>query len=216
MGIRTPWGIAALLGVACLGEAAYIVAHRASASSPPGRDVTRPADEELARWEKRLHEEIERTGELKDKDFDNLFGDDFFRRRFDPFAEVDRVGRQIEKGLDSSERSLFKSSFHDWFAKRMDVSGVTTKVADEGKSVLVTFGVPGLDEGSAKFDVNANRIRFRYDTRKEVKKRGSDVETSERVEKVLPLPPGADPSGFEVRKGKDEITLVFHRIEHGA
>ncbi|MGZ6971389.1 MAG: hypothetical protein ACXVID_06975 [Thermoanaerobaculia bacterium] len=76
--------------------------------------------------------------------------------------------------------------------------------------------VPGLDEGSAKFDVNANRIRFRYDTRKEVKKRGSDVETSERVEKVLPLPPGADPSGFEVRKGKDEITLVFHRIEHGA
>ncbi len=76
------------------------------------------------------------------------------------------------------------------------------------------LGIPGLKENSVKLDVNANRIRFRYEASKDVKKGGSDFETTESVEKVLPLPAGADPNGFVVRKGKDEITLVFHRIEH--
>jgi hypothetical protein len=215
MGTRAPWGIAALLGVACLGEAGYIVTHRAAASSPSERAVAPPA-EDLDRWERRLHDEIARTGRLGDKDFDALFGDDFFRRRFDPFAEVDRVSRKLEDGLEASERGLFSSSFHDWFSKRMDLAGITTRIADQGQNVLVTFGIPGLDEDSVKFDVNANRIRFRYDARKDVKKGGKDVETSEDVEKILPLPRGADPNGFEVRKGKDEITLVFRKTRHAA
>ncbi len=216
MGIRASWGIAALLGVACLGEAGYIVAHRAAAATPPAADATTPPVQDLDRWEQRLHEEIARTGKLGEQDFDELFGDDFFRRRFDPFEEVDRVRRQLEDGLGAPERALFGSSFHDWFSKRMDLAGITTKVADEGKNVAVTFGIPGLNEDSVKFDVNANRIRFHYDATKDVKKGGSDVATSENVEKILPLPRGADPNGFEVRKGKDEITLVFHKLEHGA
>lgn len=215
MRIRAPWGIAALLGLACVGEAGYIAAHHASASSGPG-GTARPADAELGRWEKRLHDAITRTGKLEDHDFDALFGDDFFRRRFDPFSEVDRVGRRLAEGLDASERGLFDTSFHDWFSKRMDLTGITTKVAQEGKDVEVTFGVPGLDEDSAKFDVNANRIRFRYDARKDETRNGRDVRTSESIEKVLPLPAGADPNGFQVRKGKDEITLVFHRLGRGA
>jgi HSP20 family molecular chaperone IbpA len=216
MGIRASWGIVALLGFACVGEAGDIVAHRTSASSAKGAGATRPADAELGRWEKRLHDAIARTGKLGDHDFDALFGDDFFRRRYDPFSEVDRVGRQLEEGLDASDRGLFDTSFRDWFSKRMDLTGITTKVADEGKNVEVTFDIPGLDEDSARFDVNANRIRFRYDARKEETQDGRDVRTSEKVEKVLPLPAGADPNGFEVRKGKDEITLVFHRIGQGA
>lgn len=98
----------------------------------------------------------------------------------------------------------------------MDLAGITTKIAEQGKDLTVTFGIPGLKENSVKFDVNANRIRFDYDTRKDVKKGASDVETTESVEKIVPLPDGADPNGFEVRKGKDEITLVFHRIAHAA
>lgn len=216
MGIRAPWGIAALLGVACLGEAGYIVAHRAAAAPPPASETAVPAAQDLDRWEQRLHEEIARTGKLGDQDFDTLFGDDFFRRRFDPFEEVDRVRRQLEGGLEAPKRALFSSSFHDWFSKRMDLAGITTKVADQGKNIAVTFGIPGLNEDSVTFDVNANRIRFHYDTSKDVKKAGRDVETAENVEKILPLPPGADPNGFEVRKGKDEITLVFHRIANAA
>ncbi|HQQ76167.1 MAG TPA: hypothetical protein PLB01_02340 [Thermoanaerobaculia bacterium] len=215
MGTRVPWGIAALLGVACLGEAGYIVTHRAAASSPPGRAVTQPPQEDLDRWERRLRDEISRTGKLGDGDFDTLFGDDFFRRRFDPFAEVDRVRRKLEDGLEASERRLFSESFRNWFSKRMDLTGITTKIADQGKDVSVTFGIPGLDEDSVRFDVNASRIRLRYDARKDVKKGGGDVQTSETVEKILPLPSGADPNGFEVRKGKDEITLVFHRTKRG-
>ncbi|HVO51693.1 MAG TPA: hypothetical protein VMV60_11910 [Thermoanaerobaculia bacterium] len=216
MGIRAPWGIAALLGLACVGEAGYIAAHRASASSPQAAGTARPADAELGHWEKRLHEAIAKSGKLEDHDFDALFGDDFFRRRFDPFSEVDRVGRRLAEGLDASDRGLFDTSFHDWFSKRMALTGITTKVVDEGKDVEVTFGVPGLDEDSAKFDVNANRIRFRYDARTEETHDGRDVRTSEKVEKILPLPAGADPNGFEVRKGKDEVTLVFRRLSHGA
>lgn len=219
MGTRAPWGIAALLGIACLAEAGYIVVHRAAASGPPAVTATRAGGaggEDLDRWDHRLHEEIARTGKLVDKDFDELFGDDFFRRRFDPFAEIDRARRRLEEGLGGSERSLFSSSFKDWFSKRLDLAGITTKIAEQGKDVTVTFGIPGLKENSVKLDVNANRIRFHYESSKDVKKGGSDVETTESVEKILPLPDGADPNGFQVRKGKDEITLVFHRLEHAA
>ncbi len=216
MGTRAPWGIVVLLGIACLAEAGYIVVHRAAGSVPPG-GVTAPMPAvNLDRWDHRLHEEIARTGKLVDKDFDQLFGDDFFRQRFDPFAEIDRARRGLEKGFAGSERALFNSSFQDWFSKRMDLAGITTKIAEQGKDLTVTFGIPGLKENSVKLDVNSNRIRFRYDTSKDVKKDGSDVETTESVEKVLPLPDGADPNGFEVRKGKDEITVVFHRIAHAA
>ena len=216
MGTRAPWGIAALLGVACLAEAGYIVAHRANASAPPGAKSARPAEQELSRWESRLHDAITRSGKLEDHDFDALFGDDFFKRRFDPFTEVDRIGRRLEQGLDASDRELFRDSFRDWFSRRMDLSGITTKVSEQGKNVDVTFGIPGLDEDSVKFDVNANRIRLSYDARTDVKKGGNDLKTATSVEKILPLPADADPNGFEVRKGKDEITLVFHRLEPAA
>jgi len=215
MANKAPWGIVVLLGIVCLAEAGYIM-HRAAGSTPPGGAATLPPGENLDHWKNRLHEEIARTGKLVDKDFDQLFGDDFFRQRFDPFAEIDRAHRQLEKSFAGSERALFDSSFQDWFSKRMDLAGITTKIAEQGKDVTVTFGIPDLKENSAKFDVNANRIRFRYDTRKDVKKGASDVETTESVEKIVPLPDGADPNGFEVRKGKDEITLVFHGIAHAA
>ena len=216
MGTRAPWGIAALLGVACLAEAGYIVVHRAAASAPTKGAAALQPREELDRWDRHLHEEIARTGKLVDEDFDKLFGDDFFRRRFDPFAEINRARHRLEEGLEGPERSLFSSSFNDWFSKRMDLAGITTKIAEQDKNVTVTFGIPGLKEDSVKLDVNANRIRFRYEAGKDVKKGGSDVETTERVEKILPLPDGADPNGFEVRKGKDEVTLVFHKMEHAA
>jgi HSP20 family molecular chaperone IbpA len=215
MRTKAPWGIAALLGATCLGEAGYIVAHRAAASASTRHAAGPRGEEDLGRVEERMHEAIARAGKLADQDFDQLFGDEFFRRRFDPFAEVGRMSRRIEQGLDASERALFASSFHDWFSKRLDLTGITTNTADEGKDVALTFGIPGLDADSVNLDVNANRIRLRYGARKDVKKGGSEVETTESVEKVLPLPAGADPNGFEVRKGKDEITLVFHKIEHG-
>lgn len=214
MRTRAPWGIVALLGIACLAETSYIVAHRAAASSPSGGTAVLQPGQDLNRWNHRLHEEIARTGKLVDQNFDQLFGDDFFSRRFDPFAEIDRARRRLEAGFAGSERALFDSSFQNWFSKRMDLAGITTKIAERGKDVTVTFGIPGLKENSVKLDVNANRIRFRYEASKDVKKGGSDVETTENVEKVVPLPDGADPNGFAVRKGKDEITLVFHKTEH--
>jgi HSP20 family molecular chaperone IbpA len=163
-----------------------------------------------------VREEITRTGALGEKDFDELFGDDFFRRRLDPFEEIDRVRTRLENDFAGTERDAFRTSFDGWFSKRIGLDGITTKIADRGKDVAVTFGIPGLDEDSVKFDVNADRIRMSYATRKDVKKNGSDVETSTSVEKILPLPAGADPAGFEVQKGKDEITLVFHKFEHAA
>jgi len=209
-------GVVALLAVACVVEAGYILVHRANASAPE-RDVSaRGAQQDLDRWETRVRKQIERSGRLGDEDFDRIFGDDFFRRRFDPFAEIDRVRRRIEEGLEGSGRAAFGDSFQSWFSKRMDLAGIRTSVADEGRDVAVSFGIPGLDTNSVKFDVNANRIRFRYDTRRDVKKNGADVETAESVEKVLPLPAGADPNGFEVRKGKDEVTLVFHKLAHAS
>jgi HSP20 family molecular chaperone IbpA len=216
MSMKASWGVAVLLGFVAVAEGGYILSHRAAASTQPAEPAARPAAEEISRWDRQLRDEIARAGKLGDKDFDALFGDDFFRRRVDPFAEIDRVRRRLEEGLDATDRTLFRDSFKDWFTKRIDLGPITTKVSDEGRNILVTFGIPGLDVDSVKLDVNANRIRLRYEAREEATKGGTDVESATSVEKVVPLPAGADPAGFDVRKGKDSIILVFHRAGHAA
>jgi len=67
-----------------------------------------------------------------------------------------------------------------------------------------------------RVDVDANRIRLTYGTGKNTTRGNETVQTSESFEKIIPLPENADPSGFEVRKGKDTLTLVFRKTGHPA
>jgi HSP20 family molecular chaperone IbpA len=152
----------------------------------------------------------------EERDFDRLFGDDFFRHRLDPFAEIDKVRQEMEHGLEGRNRVLFGTSFKNWFEKRIDLTGITSKVEDQGKTVAVTFGIPGLDTDSVKLDVNADRIRLSYGARRTEKEGNATAEAFGSFDKIIPLPDGADPTGFTVKKGKDEPTVVFKKAGHAA
>jgi HSP20 family molecular chaperone IbpA len=216
MSTRVLWGVVALLGVTCIAEGSYIASNR-RAERPP--DAANPAVDpvrDLDKWEQRLQSDLASAGRLEDRDFDRLFGDDFFRQRIDPFAEIDKVGREIGNRLEGRDRELFGSAFRNWFEKRIDLTGITSKVQDKGKNVAVTFEIPGLDTDTVKLDVNADRIRLSYGALKTEKKGKTTTEAVASFEKIIPLPDGVDPTGFTVQKGKNELTVVFRKAGHTA
>lgn len=216
MWTKVVWGVVALLGIACVAEGAYIVSNREADRPPVAVNPAVDPIPDLDKWEQRLQTELASAGQIEERDFDRLFGDDFFRHRLDPFAEIGTVQRELDNRLEGRERQLFDSSFRNWFEKRMDLTGITSKVENGGKTVAVTFGIPGLDTDSVKLDVNADRIRLSYGARQTEKKGNTTVEASESFEKIFPLPDGADPTGFTVRKGKDELTVVFKKSQPAA
>jgi len=218
MSHRVLWGAIVLLGAACLVEGVYIVNRRAVASAAPAPASASANDvaHRLDLLENRLRSEMAGADRFDAQVFDRLFDDEFFRSGFDPFREIGRVEKRLALGLDTDRRPAFETSFQDWLRQRIDLTAMTPKVTDEGKDVLVSFRIPGLDAGSVKVDVNANRIRMTYGAQADSTKAGATVRMAESYEKIVPLPENADPNGFEVRKGKNELTLVLRKSHPAA
>ncbi len=210
---RTLWGAVLLLGVACAAEGSYILQHREPERPRPAPGLARDATRDLDRWTADVREEIGRAGKVGEREFDNLFGDRFFDKRVDPFAEIGRVEREVRERLVGKDRGRLDDSFRDWFGKRIDLAGISSRVEEKGGKVDVTFDIPGLDAKSVKVDVNPNRIRLGYEATGKATSGGATARLSESFEKLLPLPEDADPNGFEVRKDRSHLTLIFNKRE---
>lgn len=52
---------------------------------------------ELEKWREKVHRQIGSGAPLLDQDFDSLFDDRFFGRKYDPFAEMERIHRQMRE-----------------------------------------------------------------------------------------------------------------------
>lgn len=216
MSTRILWSVVALLGVTCVAEGAFIVSNRPVNRPPDAANSAVDPIRDLDQWEQRLHKELADAGRIDTRDFDRLFGDDFFRNRIDPFAEISKIQHEMEHRFQGRDSELFGNAFRNWFEKRIDLTGITSKLVDKEKTLAVTFGIPGLDTDSVKLDVNADRIRLSYSALDTEKKGKTTTEDFESFEKIIPLPDGADPTGFTVKKGKDALTIVFRKAGHAA
>jgi len=152
--------------------------------------------------------------------FDELFGDPFFARRWDPFRELEAEERRLEPGLSPQESRALRAAFQDWLSARMDLSDVPVYVRYDKDWITVRMKVPGLVKDSASVRVDKDRVRLSYsvktvreerDTLGRVTERG---ESTAAFEKFMALPSGADPAAAKTGQEEGAILLTFARLKY--
>lgn len=214
MSNKSLWCLVGLLAAACAGEGYYIYSLR-----------HRPASLAVADQDKWMSEA--RKALLKDmpipfERFDELFNDRFFGRKFDPFAEIDEFRKRSGPLFSEKERSLFERSLGDWFERRMDIGALRPATKTTPSQVILSFMIPGLQSGTLKVDVNADRIRLAYDSSAVQSKKDEKgnaymkSESAEHFEKVMPIPDGADPARYRVATEGDVVKIIFEKRKNGS
>lgn len=206
------WCAVGLLSAACAAQAYYIHSqNKAETGEPSLGDLVREQD----KWIAEARKSLLGRAPVPSRQFDDLFNDDFFGRRFDPFAEIESFQRRMAPLLSEDQRSMFGQSWKDWFNERMDVGGIQSETKSTDKEVVVSFKVPGLEGESLKVDVNDDRIRVAYDAKTVEEKKGEHGayrnESVRHFEKIMPIPGDADPKKNRVVHEGGRIKIIFER-----
>lgn len=215
---RILWAFIALLATTCVAQGYYIHhQQRPQTPRPAAPEALLREDEWFQQARKRMLE----GAPIPFKDFDELFDDRFFGRRFDPFAEMLELQKRFDSRLSQDQKSLFSRSWDDWFSDRMGLSAIEAKTKETDKEVVMELRIPGIDRDSLNIDVNESRVRVAYDAKDvQNKKDGSGREyfRSESIrhfEKVMPVPENADGRGSRIEREGDVVKIIFPRRQRG-
>lgn len=224
------WLAISVLTALTLGQACYIYEGRAVAKEfmedpPPvqpgihrqghAAKAYDAQQEEFEKWRGKVREQISQGFPLLEKDFDYFFGDRFFTGRADPFAEMERLRRQLSGEFRDSDRTLFDGYWDRWFAQRMRLGQFRTEVTRTDKEVTLAISLPGLAAGTAEVNIKEGRIKLSFQARSasEHKSAGSIIkrESSESYVKILPVPEDAVPDTGKVRIEGELVKIRFER-----
>lgn len=217
------WAAIVILIVLVLGLTGYIYKQKAfakddSAQQPQAELKAYPGKaeaqwEELEKWQEGVRKMLSRGDPLKDPDFDSFFGDRFFSRRFDPFAEMDRIHRRMSEEFRASERLLFDDYWGGWYGRRMRMDQFKTEVVRTDKEVTLIIHVPGLAAKTADINITNDRIRmgFSAKTAAEQKSAGGFMksESSQSYVKIMPVPEGAETGTGKVEIDGERVKIKF-------
>lgn len=212
-----------------VGQACYIYERNALAkeiSAPPSAqpEIYRKAYaekaydaqwEELEKWRGKVREQISQGFPLLDPDFDDFFNDRFFSGSVNPFAEMERVHRQVSGEFRDADKTLFDGYWDKWFQQRMKMGQFKTELTRTDKDVTITIRVPGLAAKTADINITDDRIRIAFSAKTSSEERSGEgivkKETSQSYIKILPVPGDAVRGTGKVEIGKDEVKIKFER-----
>ncbi len=212
MSTKFLYGVIALLLIACLGQAYYIHSKKTSA----------PAAASLNDWPSRtgklrqnVRQKLQKREALPPALFDDFFNDEFFGRRFNPFAEMERMHRQMAEMFQEAEKRQFDDSWGKWFAERIGMDGFKTNISRTDKNVILTLAIPGIDDENMDININNDRIRISFTTKnvQDKKERGGAMhsESSQSYLKIMPIPEDAVAGTAKTAMEKDLVTITFDR-----
>ena len=223
------WMAIAVLTVLTLGQACYIYEETASAKENPGASPLKPelkkqgysekaTDaqwEEYQRWRDRVQRSLDSGNPLLEPDFDAFFNDTYFSRGLEPFAEMERIHRQMSDQVSVSEKPLFDSYWDKWFEQRMQMGQFATDTSRAGNAVTISILVPGLDAGTADVNITKERIKISFTVNAAFRQQGGGLmvvkEAPRSYVKILPVPADAEPgTGKAVIEG-ERIKIEFRK-----
>lgn len=224
------WLAISVLTALTLGQACYIYEEKAVAKEfmndqPPGQpELHRQGhsdkafdaqQEEFAKWRVKVREQINQGFPLLERDFDVFFGDRFFTGRADPFAEIERLRRQLSGEFRDTDKTLFDGYWDKWFEQRMRLGRFKTEVSRTDREVTLAIRLTGLAAGTADVNIKEGIIilSFQGGSVSGDKSAGSLIkrEGSESYVKILPVPGDAVPGTGEVLIDGELVKIKFER-----
>ena len=224
------WLAISVLTALTLGQACYIYEEKAVAKEfmeehPPGQPeihqqghsakAYEAQQEEFEKWRGRVREQINQGFPLLERDFDVFFGDRFFTGRGNPFAEMERLRRQLSGEFRDSDRTLFDGYWDKWFEQRMRLGRFKTEIGRTDREITLTISLPGLAGGSADVNIKEGRIKLSFQARSASGHKSAESllkrESSESYVKIMPVPEDAVPGTGKVQIDGELVKIKFER-----
>ena len=209
------WCAVGLLGAVCAAQAYYMRSQSKTEQTKPAvGDVLR----EQEKWFLEARKNMLGETPVPFRRFDDLFNDDFFGRRFDPFSEIASFQKRMAPYLSDDQRSVLGQSWKDWFHARMDLAEIRPDIKSTDKELVVSFRIPGLAGESLNVDVNDDRIRIAYDSKTVEEKKSAQGsyrgESTRHFEKIMPVPEDADPKKNRIAHEGNLVKIIFEKRRH--
>ena len=166
-------------------------------------------------------DKFKRERKERDDMFDHFFDDDFFSRQADPFAEMERMQKQLDKMIGSQSRGIFNDSWNSWFGDRFfgGADDVEFNQKEKNDSYIITLRIPNLKKNKLDIKIDENGVSISGEFSQMAEKKDADGniiskrEVHRTISKNFPISGDADHEKAEVKNNKDKIIITLPKRE---
>lgn len=199
-----------LLAVACVVEGIFIYTQYVKNDSKHANDT-------FESFSLNMLDKFKRERKERDDMFDRFFDDDFFSKQSDPFAEMQRLQRQLDDMMGKNHRGTFRDSWDSWFGDRF--FGGSEEIEFDQKenknSYIITLRIPNLKENKLDIKIDQDGISISGDFSQIAEKKDADGnviskrEVHRTISKKFTIPGDADHEKAKVKNKKDKIIITL-------
>jgi HSP20 family molecular chaperone IbpA len=149
--------------------------------------------------------------------FDRFFNEDFFSGHRDPFAEMERMHKQLESMMGRQHGGTFNNSWDSWFGNRFlgGSDDIEFQQSEKKNSYEITLKIPNLKENKLDIKIEKEGIAISGEFSQTAEKKGtagnivSKSEIHRSIAKNLPIPGDADYQKARVENKEDKIIITI-------
>jgi len=181
------------------------------------KDSPKQSVETFESFSSNMLDKLKREQKEQDDMFDRFFDDDFFSRQPDPFAEMQRLQKQLDEMMGRNHRGIFRDSWNSWFGERFfgGSDGVVFDQKEKNDSYIITLRIPNLEENKLDIKIEQDGISISGEFSQTAEKKDPDGnvlskrEVNRTISKKFPIPDDADYEKAHVDNKKDKIIIVL-------
>jgi HSP20 family molecular chaperone IbpA len=154
--------------------------------------------------------------------FNQYFNDQFFTRHNDPFAEIDRLHKQMQDLMKNTYQSTFNHNWDSWFNQKfsfkdntMSQMGIKFTIDEKDFHYRIIIEIPNLKNNQVNVDIKKHHINIngQFSQIQEHKNSFGDVvsksEVHQSLSKMIPIPGDADYQKATIDKETDKIIITL-------
>ncbi len=154
-----------------------------------------------------MHTEAQLGPSFNSSFFDGLFNDDFFGKSKNPFAEMQRMQRQMLK--EFNEPDVFQNSFNDWYKNKFGGGNIYELTQrEDAHYIYYEIQLEGLHPQKVDIDVKDGQVFISGSA--EATTKDSLVEST--FQRSFPVPPNVDANKLNMEQLESKIIIKFPKL----
>lgn len=139
--------------------------------------------------------------------FDGLFNDDFFGKSKNPFAEMQRMQKQMLKEFNRPD--IFQNSFDNWYKNKFGGGSIyELKQREDDKFIYYEIELEGLMPQKVDVDIKDGQVFISGNAEARVE----DNYLESTFQRSFPVPPNVDANKLNMQQSEGKIILKFPKL----